>query len=270
MILSRTYLLFCVIDSFLAKTGSHFQEDPYILFACLSSINCWRTRWIDQQQQSVASANLATTQQSAFETLLIIAWQSHIPLEVHPRCVCGDKYIYIYIYIYMGLSWDILLCGSERWMVKSWTNIYGTTLRSGDERDWQNIVSCTAISKSDSVRCVCSRVFFSGLFCCVLVPGTPAFHLLYAEYYRSMRKYGFCTYVRSLTNQINAVIHSCMSDSIDWVHLAQLCRRRPARGARGGGESELQVQGVIQTSLSSHLPVLLCSRTRYSSISLAL
>ena len=70
----------------------------------------------------------------------------------------------------------------------------------------------------------------------------------YAEYFRSsMRKYGFCMYVRRLTNQINAVIHGRVSYSIDWVHLAQLCRRRPARGARRGAESELQVQGVIQT-----------------------
>ena len=38
-----------------------------------------------------------------------------------------------------------------------------------------------------------------------------------AEYYRSMRKYGFCTYVRSLTNQINAVIHSRMSDSLGYT-----------------------------------------------------
>ena len=75
------------------KRDDIFKKIP-IYYICLSSINCWRTRWIDQQQQSVAGANLATTQQSAFETLLIIAWQSHIPLEVHPRCVCGDKYIY--------------------------------------------------------------------------------------------------------------------------------------------------------------------------------
>ena len=38
-----------------------------------------------------------------------------------------------------------------------------------------------------------------------------------AEYYRSMRKYGYCTYVRSLTNQINAVIHSRMGDSIGYT-----------------------------------------------------
>ena len=38
-----------------------------------------------------------------------------------------------------------------------------------------------------------------------------------AEYYRSMRKYGFCTYVRSLTNQINAAIHGRMSDSLGYT-----------------------------------------------------
>ena len=31
-----------------------------------------------------------------------------------------------------------------------------------------------------------------------------------------MRKYGFSTYVRILTNQINAVIHSRMSDSLGY------------------------------------------------------
>ena len=37
--------------------------------------------------------------------------------------------------------------------------------------------------KSDSVRCVCFLyVLWSGLFCCVLVPGTLlAFHLLYTS-----------------------------------------------------------------------------------------
>ena len=38
-----------------------------------------------------------------------------------------------------------------------------------------------------------------------------------AEYYQRIRKYGFCTYVRSLTNQIKAVIHSRMSDSIGYT-----------------------------------------------------
>ena len=33
-----------------------------------------------------------------------------------------------------------------------------------------------------------------------------------------------------------------------------MCRRRPARGVRRGAESELHVQGVIQTSLSSCTP----------------
>ena len=63
----------------------------------------------------------------------------------------------------------------------SWTNIYGTTLWSGDEKDRQIIVSRTAIFVSDSVRCVCFRfVLWSGRFCCVLLPGTLlAFHLFY-------------------------------------------------------------------------------------------
>ena len=38
------------------------------------------------------------------------------------------------------------------------------------------------------------------------------------------------------------------------MHLAQLCRRRPASGVRRGAESELQVQSVIQTSVSSCTP----------------
>ena len=38
-----------------------------------------------------------------------------------------------------------------------------------------------------------------------------------AEYYRSMKKYGFCPYLRSLTNEINAVNHSRMSDSIGYT-----------------------------------------------------
>ena len=41
-------------------------------FFMLSSINCWRTRFIDQQQHSVASAILATTQQSVRSTTTLI------------------------------------------------------------------------------------------------------------------------------------------------------------------------------------------------------
>ena len=58
-----------------------------------------------------------------------------------------------------------------------------------------------------------------------------------AEYYRSMRKYGFCTYVRSLTNQINAVFHSRMGDSIG--HTWPSCVGDDLHGARRGAESEL-------------------------------
>ena len=63
-----------------------------------------------------------------------------------------------------------------------------------------------------------------------------------------MRKYGFCTYVRSLTNQINAVIHSRMSDSIG--HTWPSCVGDDLHAERVGEQGQsLQVQGVIQTSL---------------------
>ena len=42
----------------------------------------------------------------------------------------------------------------------SWTNIYGTTIWSGVEKYWQNIVSRPAIFRSDSVRCVCFLFFY--------------------------------------------------------------------------------------------------------------
>ena len=68
-----------------------------------------------------------------------------------------------------------------------------------------------------------------------------------------MRKYGFCTYARSLTNQINAVIHSRISDSIG--HTWPSCVGDDLHAERVGEQSQsLQVQGVIQTSLSSHPP----------------
>ena len=63
---------------------------------------------------------------------------------------------------------------------RSRTNMYGTTLWSGNEN---NIASRTAIYKSDhSFRFGYFHFFVivSGLFCCVLVPGTLAFHLLHA------------------------------------------------------------------------------------------
>ena len=43
-----------------------------LCFIILSSTNCWRTRCIDQQQQSVASAILATTQQSVRNTTTLM------------------------------------------------------------------------------------------------------------------------------------------------------------------------------------------------------
>ena len=68
-----------------------------------------------------------------------------------------------------------------------------------------------------------------------------------------MTKYGFCTYVRSLTNQINAVIHGLMSDSIG--HTWPSCVGDDLHAERVGEQSHsLQVQGVIQTGLSSHPP----------------
>ena len=67
-----------------------------------------------------------------------------------------------------------------------------------------------------------------------------------------LRKNGFCTYVRSLTNQINAVIHSHMSDSIG--HTWPSCVVDDLHAERVGEQSQsFQVQGVIQTSLSSSL-----------------
>ena len=57
-----------------------------------------------------------------------------------------------------------------------------------------------------------------------------------AEYYPSMRKYGFCTYVRSLTNQINAVIHSRMSDSIGYTWPS--CVGDDLHAERVGGQSQ--------------------------------
>ena len=81
--------------------------------------------------------------------------------------------------------------------------------------------------------------------------GYEVFHLRkmeYAEYYRSIRKHGFCTYVISLTNQINAVIHSRISDSIG--HTWPSCVGDDLHAERVGEQSQsLQVQGVIQTSL---------------------
>ena len=79
----------------------------------------------------------------------------------------------------MELVWDIYYA-----VLKmddgSWTNVYGTTLWSGDDKDWRIIVSRTAISKRACVRCVCFLCFlWSGLFCCVFVPGTLAINLLY-------------------------------------------------------------------------------------------
>ena len=66
-----------------------------------------------------------------------------------------------------------------------------------------------------------------------------------------MRKYGFCTYVRSLTNQINAVIHSRISDSIG--HTWPSPAGDDLHAERVGKQSQsLQVQGVIQTSFDSH------------------
>ena len=67
-----------------------------------------------------------------------------------------------------------------------------------------------------------------------------------------MKNYGFCTYVIGLTNQINAVIHSRMSDSIG--HTWPSCVGDGLHAKRVGEQSQsLQVQEVIQTSLSSSL-----------------
>ena len=64
-----------------------------------------------------------------------------------------------------------------------------------------------------------------------------------------MKKYGFCTYVRSLTNRINAVIHCRMSDSIG--HTWSSCVGDDLHAERVGEQSQsLQVEGEKQTSLS--------------------
>ena len=139
----------------------------------MPAINCWRTRCIDQQQQqqhSVASAILATTQQSVWNIITLIIAPT---FRSDPRFVCGDKCTWNECGIFIMRSWKM-----DR---GPWINIYGTILWSGDEpKDWQNIVSCTAIFTSYSVRSVYFIfLLLSGLFCCVLAPGTLAFHLRY-------------------------------------------------------------------------------------------
>ena len=59
---------------------------------------------------------------------------------------------------------------------------------------------------------------------------------MYAEYYRSTRKYGFCTYARYLTNQIKAVIYSRMSDSIGYTWPS--CVGDDLHAERGGKQSQ--------------------------------
>ena len=103
-----------------------------------------------QQQQSVASAILATTQQSVrniITTLIITP-----TFRVHQRFVCGDNYTWKSCGIFLMRSWKM-----DR---RSWTNTYGTTLWSGDEKDWRNIVPRTAIFKSDHSVCCPFSIFF--------------------------------------------------------------------------------------------------------------
>ena len=61
-----------------------------------------------------------------------------------------------------------------------WTSIHGTTLWNGDEKDCQNVVPRTAILKSTPFVVYIVMVSWSGLFCCVLLPSTLAFHLLFS------------------------------------------------------------------------------------------
>ena len=60
----------------------------------------------------------------------------------------------------------------------SWTNIYGTTLRSGDEID-KTLYLVLRFLKATPFVVFVFFFLWSGLFCCVVVPGTLAFHVVH-------------------------------------------------------------------------------------------
>ena len=62
----------------------------------------------------------------------------------------------------------------------SWTDLYGTALWAAMKNTDKSMVSRTAIFKSDSVVFI-FLFSWSGLFCCVFVPGALALHLLYLD-----------------------------------------------------------------------------------------
>ena len=68
-----------------------------------------------------------------------------------------------------------------------------------------------------------------------------------------MRECEVCTYVRSLANQMNAMFHGSMNSSPWCIHLVW-CVAATYTQQRSEAEVTLQVQGVIQTSLSSGYP----------------
>ena len=143
-----------------------------LYFVMLSSINCRRTRCIDhQQQQSVASAILATTQRRVRNTTATLITTP--TFRNASTLICGDEYTWNYCGIFIMRSWK--MDGG------SWTNIYGTTLWRGDEKDWQNIKLFLVLQFLKATTFVVFVFYFflrSGLFCCVLVPGTLALQLL--------------------------------------------------------------------------------------------
>ena len=61
-------------------------------------------------------------------------------------------------------------------------------------------------------------------------------------------------YVRRLANPLNAVSHGGMDRSPWYTHIASYIAAT-CTSQRSEAEATLQVQGVIQTSLSSHPPV---------------
>ena len=99
----RSLFDYTAMSSIAVAHTRYRQEDPYY---SVPSINCWRTRCIDQQQQqSVASATLTTPQQSVRNTTT---------LRTTPRTAStfvGIKNIYIW-----GISVGYSFCGPERWI----------------------------------------------------------------------------------------------------------------------------------------------------------
>ena len=84
----------------------------------------------------------------------------------------------------MELVWDIFYAALKDGKLKLDQYIRNDSLERRRKRLTKHCFSySTAIFKGDhSVRCVYYDYFlWSGLFCCVLVPGTLAFHLLHSS-----------------------------------------------------------------------------------------